>query len=476
MGRNVPDNSDFADDDWTPASSSDDDYCEDDDLHARGGSVPHDDGGEPVEQESPPPAGEESANERQASKSAEYFDPPAEAMKRDLQAMIDALDQDQISESEVPDRLGELRAKRMPRRARHVSDVAASAMSLMDERAEGRQQPVKTPWPDFNEQLPGGGFWPGAHLFVSGTGMQKTTAVLAIALQHARTGGPVLYAGLEIEDEQAYLRLAAAIADVRWSALLSGEATGKQRAAVRAVADELNQLPIHFEPDEPTGWCVSRLRTAAAEMRAKYENQPLLVVVDFLQIIAAEPDESRDDLRERIGKAAYAARHLARRQAVTVLLVSSVAREAYAKVNGLDALCAAGIGADCQGAIVVERFLRTPEAIVGLGKESGEIEFSADTVTVAMALPRATKDESRRVVLALPKVRLGPAGWCSVLTDGHRFLADPSRGADVLKAIEAHSAKKRERRDKPHEAGGSAAQSSKRKEWAGSYDELRNRD
>jgi replicative DNA helicase len=416
---------------------------DDDDAHAAGEPIPH--RGKPVDPSEF--GGADSSAPGETSKASDAggpdpFELPADAIARELREALAALQSGELSEPNVLPRLEKLRAARQPRRTRGVADVSAAALALMDDRAQGKHV-IPTPWADYNEQLPGGGFLPGAHLLVSGTGTRKTAAVLSIALHHAREGHPVLYVGLEIEDAQAYLRLAADLAGVRWSDLMNGTSTTAQQQAVRAVKDELNRLPIRFEPDEPTGWCVSRLRRSASEMRAEYGDEArLLVIVDFLQIIAAEPDE-RDDLRERIGKAAYAARHLARREQVTVLLVSSVARDAYAKVNGFDALRAAGVDAQLHESIVVERFLRNPDAIVGLGKESGEIEFSADTVTVAMTLPYDPKQATRHVVFALPKVRLGPAGWCSLVTSGHDFGDDPDHGASVVSALVQHQRDRR---------------------------------
>ncbi|MEY4510966.1 MAG: hypothetical protein RLZZ450_3088 [Pseudomonadota bacterium] len=442
---------DFVDGDAAVPPVDAGEYCEDDDRHARGEEIPHDDGGEPIGWDDPPT--DEHADKR--TRSSGHFDPPAEAMVRDLQAMIDALQSEQIAEHAVIDGLANLRAKRIPRRSRHLGDASVAALRRIDDRGEGRERPIVTPWPDLNEQLPGGGLWPGAHFLVGGTGVQKTAAVISMALNHARDGGAVLYAGLEIDDEQAWVRFAADMADVRWSACMTGTATADERRRLHAVAPELNNLAIRLEPDDESGWRVSRLRVAVAEMLAEYPDKPLLVIVDFLQIISGEPDV-REELRERIKTATYAAKHVSRRKGVTVLLVSSIAREAYGKVNGIEALLAAGVDAEMRGQTVVERFLRNRDALVGLGKESGESEYSADTVLVAMTVPRDPKQPDRRVVFAVAKARMGKEGWCSLTTNGTSFRADPTHGGAVVKAISDQLKKKKADRAAKSAAGAAA--------------------
>lgn len=321
-------------------------------------------------------------------------------------------------------------------RGRPLADVLGEAFDHMDARGEKREKPIVTPWADFNEQLPGGGFWPGCHVLVSGTGAGKSTWALQLALHAARNGTAVAYAGLELEDTQIALRLAGELAKVGWSNLYTGESSIDDRAKARAVQSELAALPFYLESGDAMGWAASSMQTAAARLRKEHPAAPILIVVDFLQLVGPEPNMGRQDLRERIGRAAYMARDVARRFGACVLLVSSVAREAYAKVNGTDALELAGLDAEMDGSIVLERFMRSPDSIVGLGKESGEIEYAADSVTVAVGLPRKRGDTHRAVVFATPKLRAGRPGWCALHFNGHRFDVDPYHGALVIDALQ----------------------------------------
>jgi len=110
---------------------------------------------------------------------------------------------------------------------RSLSTVLAAAFDRMDARAEEREKPLATPWPDFNAQLPGGGFWPGCHLLVSGTGVGKSMWALQFALHTAREGGAVIYAGLELDAFQV----------ARATGVDSAAAATHLRAAVNALDD-----------------------------------------------------------------------------------------------------------------------------------------------------------------------------------------------------------------------------------------------
>ena len=110
-------------------------------------------------------------------------------------------------------------------------------------------------------------------------------------------------------------------------------------------------------------------------LRATYPEQtpgdtPLLVILDFLQIIGTEKGQ-RQELRERIGQAAYVGRGVARTHNAAVLLASSTSRENYLALTGRNA------GPE-KGVVENDRETRPGRAdrFVGLGKESGEIEFA----------------------------------------------------------------------------------------------------
>jgi replicative DNA helicase len=323
-----------------------------------------------------------------------------------------------------------------PEVLRRLGDLLDEALRRAEARRAGHEKPVAVPWPELGEQL-GGGLWPGLHVFVGGTGTGKSTMALQIALEAARKGTPAGYVGLELGELDVALRVLGEQAGVSWSRLYTGRAS---EGDVRRAADAksaLEGLPFYVELGRPTGWPASELEALAERMRrahpeAKPGALPMLLVLDFLQIVGDEP-EQHAELRERIGRAAYFARDVARRLNVAVLAVSSAARDKYGALAGA-ALYEAGLGLD-HG----RRFVTLPDVLVGMGKESGELEYSADSVTVAVRGPKlGTADGHERcVVLVTAKGRATGAGWCALRFEkGQRFTAWDGSAKEVLEALE----------------------------------------
>ena len=142
-----------------------------------------------------------------------------------------------------------------------------------------------------------------------------------------------------------------------------------------------------------------------------------MVVLDFLQLVQS-PDEERQDLRECIGRASYAGRQAARDHEAVVVLISSTARQNYDAVNKIGRLGKSNFP------------VKWPGTLVGLGKESGETEYSADCV-LALVRDRSVGqlDYAGRkwswLWLAVAKLRAGPPCWRPLLFDGSRMKEPP---------------------------------------------------
>jgi len=193
-------------------------------------------------------------------------------------------------------------------------------------------------------------------------------------------------------------------------------------------ADLLRTLPISFEIAGPHGWPAKRLGAAVEDLQARWggkTGKPPLVVLDYLQVVASDPKE-RQDLRERIGRAAYEGRAVAREHDAAVLLVSSTARDNYKALSGED-----------------KPWNRPASTVVGLGKESGEIEFAADSVMALVAEPWRGRDsdgqacppkDGTHVHLAVAKVRAGRSRWVEMRFDGGSFW-EPDIVADDARPV-----------------------------------------
>ncbi len=323
-------------------------------------------------------------------------------------------------------------------------------------RVEGAELPIATPWPTVNARM-GGGLWPGMHVVVGGTGTGKSQWAMQVSLDAARAGVPVLVLSLELDALGVFARAASfftqdrarddgsPLSPVKWSAFYTGgrastpEKTERDRARVREalphVLPAMEALPLHWYEAPPHGLPHTEIAALADDLRALHPEHtgPVLVVVDFLQLVAgATRDDGRPDPREdsitRVSRASYACRAVARECRAVVLVLSSTSRanEKETRIKAREE--------------PAELPFRNPAStFVGFGKESGDVEFSADSVLVLC--PEETPDApssarpswmkpGRPVHIAVAKLRAGAPGWCELRFNGSRFIEAPRPARD----------------------------------------------
>ncbi len=314
----------------------------------------------------------------------------------------------------------ELRLKTLEEKAPLLTTFMDDAIDLARRRRDGIIKPLKTPWDGLNKSI-GGGFWPGLYVLIGSTGEGKTQLACQAALEVAMEGTPVLYAGLECDRSEMSCRFMALLwamearggRSPKWSSLYRGD-SGESDADIARYRDMFRDLPIHMELAPPFGWAPSELLARVEMMRDLYPEtdgpgtRPILAVVDYLQIISAEAD-SRHDLRERISKATYAGKTAASRYGVSVLVLSSTSRQsAKEKDDGK-----------------TKPWENDGRMYVGSGKESGEIEYSADAVLLLQRAEWLDEEKKSRIHLAISKQRAGKAGgWHAFKFDGNIFEED----------------------------------------------------
>lgn len=335
--------------------------------------------------------------------------------------------------------------ERPPSPAPRLGDRLEASILRAERRCEGREKPVALPWPILADHF-GGGFWPGLHFLNAGTGVGKTQLGFQVALHAATLGVPVLYIGLELGELDVALRSLGLAADVPWSQLWTGRAGPAHLARVRDAVPALRGLPFHYEIARPMGFSAGAIRIAIEQVRALYPepegpgSRPLLVVVDFLQLVGDDPGDERE-LRVRIGRAAYALRDAANRLDVAVLCISSVARERLKMLS--DIVAAAGLTWEEDGnGCPIHRRILDPDAIVGTGKESGEIEYSADSVSILARVPGTWDGTGYDVVFATAKGRATGAMWSPLRFTGFRYQECSDRGGRMVEAWKAAAEKR----------------------------------
>jgi hypothetical protein len=299
-----------------------------------------------------------------------------------------------------------LRARSRPPEPTWAERVA-SAVEVMHRRADKIELPLATPWKSVNKALRGG-LWPGLYTLTGATGTGKTQWAIQCALGAAAAGVPTSYIALELGEVDMVSRMLAELAlaeetppgglryPLRWSDLFYG-------LHPRALADvrdryqaKLAALPFHLETASAIGWSYRDLESVAEEHR------PRLLVLDYAQLVTA-PEGVREELRQTIGAVAKVARNLARKGMV-VLALSSTARSNYGAFRGVP------LGGDLPWMI-------DAGALVGAGKESGELEYAADVV---LALAKA------------PREWAPPKGYEKIAVDTASDLAAAWEAADEL--------------------------------------------
>ena len=245
-----------------------------------------------------------------------------------------------------------------------------------------------------------------------------------------------------------------------WSHLWTGKAGATYLERIQAAAPRLADLPFHYEVARPHGFPPSAIQSAVEAMRATYPetdgpgSRPLLAVVDFLQLVGDEP-ENEQELRIRIGRAAYVLRDLSNRLSVAVQRISSIAREHYKLPTMLRTLAGLEWDTDENGCPINRRILN-PDAIIGVGKESGDIEFSADSVSVVVRVPETWDGKGSDAVFATAKGRATGANWSPLHFTGFRYQECSDRGGRMVEKW-AEVGEKRERvRDEKRTAKGQA--------------------
>lgn len=350
-------------------------------------------------------------------------------------------------------KLGELLAPPRPATT-SFAEASKRAMELIARRVSGDEAPIPLPFQDLTDQF-GGGLWPGLHFVTSTTGTGKTALALQIARRAARNGSEVLYVPLELDAPQLAIRM---ISDTLWDEWRAngkpqGEAPpswsdayeGRMSTTTGTAAGHAAQFNEpwrarfesvvidHFHVIEatPGSWDAMTLEAELDSVlkSGSVPKHPPLIVVDFLQLVGplGGANGGKQDARERIGLVAYHLRDLARRRGVAVLVISSTARTNYGSFYGEKSKDSAPrvrfIGSDSDSTV---RTIERGYLLEGSGKESGEVEYAADSVS---ALLRAPDGQS---IFATVKGRSrGPnrPQWCALRFEGGRFVEGEASAA-----------------------------------------------
>lgn len=285
-----------------------------------------------------------------------------------------------------------------------LSDCAAlftrgSIRSIATER-------VSTGFPDLDRGL-NGGLTNGLYVLGAVPGLGKSTLALQIAYNLSSRGIPVLYFALEMNRAWITAKslcradfLLGHQAGLQASDLLDAEKAQHfsdqdweriDRAREQIQREGANFYLYEQSPDlNHIGQIQNHIQAFQEANRERYQGRPLMVVVDYLQILAPRDGAQRASDKQIVDDNVRELCRIRDQQKVIILLISALNRISYNR------------------AITMESF-----------KESGSIEYSADVIlgmqyrgieNRGFSLEAAKAKSPRELELTLLKMRYGQDG------------------------------------------------------------------
>ena len=266
---------------------------------------------------------------------------------------------------------------------------------------------VSTGFPELDRSL-NGGLTNGLYVLGAVPGLGKSTLALQIAYNLSSQGIPVLYFALEMNwawitaksicradfmrNHQAGGIRASDLLDARKAKNFSDAEWARINQAREQIEQDGANLYLYEQGPDLThiGQIQEYIEAFRATHRERYKNRPLMVVVDYLQILAPRDTALKASDKQIVDDNVRELCKIRDQQQVIILLISALNRISYNR------------------AITMESF-----------KESGSIEYSADVILGMQyqgiekknfSLEDAKAQSPRNLELTLLKMRYGQDG------------------------------------------------------------------
>jgi hypothetical protein len=288
---------------------------------------------------------------------------------------------------------------------------APSLVSAIMERAND-------PWV---ELTPGGGdvfatVRVGATVvIIGGSGSGKSSLTSCMLIEHAKHVGPAIALSIELPADELAARIVGIKCDASWEDALRGRV--KHDDMVRAL-----DLPRLWVLDRRRA-TIKNLEVAVKDARAEFPGQPVLVAIDYTQLL----DSKEREARQRVADAFAQIDDCAREHKFVALALSQMSR-----MSAKTARKGEAIGAES----------------ADLGAESAAIErFATLTLSIGMATER--EDGSSAVELSVGKARMSKGDKVYPMTywgrSGLWRVAGDAKNAEVVREERASEKKRKER-------------------------------
>lgn len=222
-----------------------------------------------------------------------------------------------------------------------------------------------------------GGLQPGVHILAAEPGMGKTSITLQMAAHVSQKGIPVIFVSFEESLQRLALKAICQVAGLQAKQFADGQ--GMPQILQQAIEQEGHKLANLHMIEGSSKTTIAQVKAKALQVMNKAKSGRCLVIVDYLQRWASIKKEFLD-FRHIVSGMVSELRELSMRLNSPVLVISSQNRSG-------------------QGAASLTSL-----------KESGDLEYSADTALFLVESERMASPPARAVTLSILKNRYGDKG------------------------------------------------------------------
>ncbi|MDQ3298948.1 MAG: AAA family ATPase [Myxococcota bacterium] len=216
---------------------------------------------------------------------------------------------------------------------------------------------------------------PGGIVVIMGpTGAGKTSFVACLLISHARAGGVVIVLSRELPADELGARAIGVQCDAGWVEVLVGK-------VARQEMERALDLPTMIVLDRQHA-TLARLVEAIEAMRAEYPDAPMMVAIDYVQIL----ESGERDTRAKVADIIAQIDEIARAHRVVVLAISQMSRAAARAARNGESMGADSTDGGAESAAIE----RAATVTLSIGSSGPEREDGTKAVDLSIGKGRMT--------------------------------------------------------------------------------------
>jgi replicative DNA helicase len=153
-------------------------------------------------------------------------------------------------------------------------------------------------------------------------GMGKTAFTLSLAKNAAESGKGIAIFSLEMASVQLVQRLISMDAELEGNKLRTGQLDEGEWKKLHSSVEKLSHLPMYI--DDTPGINIFELRAKCRRLKQNHDIE--MIVIDYLQLMTGNPNDSRGNREQEISGISRALKGLAKELSVPVIALSQLSR------------------------------------------------------------------------------------------------------------------------------------------------------